>query len=186
MIRKLVAGLAVGVAMAAMSQPASSQADDRAVLAGAKELKVAFDVLEGDAKALLNRLNVIDETRASLIKQGVTPHFVVAFRGPATKLVQTDASKIKPEDREDRRQARRHEQGTGSRLRRAMLGRDPPAGDQGRERAAFRQGRGQQLDLAHGLPVQRLRLHPAIGGAQGARGSLRAWRPSGGFPREFG
>jgi len=52
------------------------------------------------AKGLLNRLNVIDETRASLIKQGVTPHFVIAFRGPATKLVQTDMSKVKPEDRE--------------------------------------------------------------------------------------
>lgn len=70
------------------------------MFSGVKELKVAFDVLEGDAKGLLNRLNVIDETRASLIKQGVTPHFVVTFRGPATKLVQTDVSKIKPEDRE--------------------------------------------------------------------------------------
>jgi len=100
MIARLAAALAAGIALAAASQPARSQADDRAVLAGVKELKVAFDVLEGDAKGLLNRLNVIDETRASLIKQGVTPHFVVAFRGPATKLVQTDAAKIKPEDRE--------------------------------------------------------------------------------------
>ena len=82
--------------------PALSQAqvDASAVLAGVTELKGAFDVLEGDATGLLNRLNVIDETRASLIKQGVTPSFVLAFRGPATKLVQTDAAKIKPEDRE--------------------------------------------------------------------------------------
>ena len=102
MIRKFTVILAAGVALAAASQfaLAQAQADDRAVLSGVKELKVAFDVLEGDAKALLNRLNVIDETRASLMKQGVTPNFVVAFRGPATKLVQTDMSKIKPEDRE--------------------------------------------------------------------------------------
>lgn len=80
--------------------PAAAQAaDDKDALAGMKEVKVAFDIHEGDGKALLNRLNVIDETRQSLIRQGVTPHFVLAFRGPATKLIQTDAEKIKAEDR---------------------------------------------------------------------------------------
>jgi intracellular sulfur oxidation DsrE/DsrF family protein len=74
-------------------------ADDHAALTGLKEVKVAFDVKDGDAKLLLARLDIIDETRQSLIQQGVTPHFIVAFRGPATKLVQTDPDKIKPEDR---------------------------------------------------------------------------------------
>ncbi|HET7362205.1 MAG TPA: hypothetical protein VFJ70_01405 [Burkholderiales bacterium] len=74
--------------------------DDQAALAGLKEVKVAFDLTAGDAKVLLARLNIIDETRRSLIQQGVTPHFVLTFRGPATRLVQTDQSKIKPEDRE--------------------------------------------------------------------------------------
>lgn len=74
--------------------------DDRKALGGLSEVKVAFDVTTGDAKALLNRLNVIDETRQSLIRQGVKPSFVLAFRGPATKLVQTDMEKVKPEDRE--------------------------------------------------------------------------------------
>ena len=69
---------------------AFAQADDKAALGDIKDVKVAFDVHEGDGKALLNRLNVIDETRQSLLKQGVTPHFVTAIRGPATKLVQTD------------------------------------------------------------------------------------------------
>src|SRR5216684_7157781 len=55
-----------------------------------KDVKVAFDLKEGDGKLLLSRLDVIDETRQSLIQQGVTPHFILAFRGPATKLVQTD------------------------------------------------------------------------------------------------
>jgi intracellular sulfur oxidation DsrE/DsrF family protein len=64
------------------------------------EVKVAFDVTNGDAASLVKELSVIDETRQSLIKQGVKPHFVVAFRGPATRLVQTDASKIKPEERD--------------------------------------------------------------------------------------
>ena len=87
------------LALAFASTAALAQADDKAALGDMKDVKVAFDVHEGDGKALLNRLNVIDETRQSLIKQGVTPHFVIAIRGPATKLVQTDVEKIKPEDR---------------------------------------------------------------------------------------
>jgi intracellular sulfur oxidation DsrE/DsrF family protein len=74
-------------------------ADDHASLAGLKEVKVAFDIKDGDGKLLLNRLDIIDETRQSLIQQGVTPHFILAFRGPATRLVQTDQDKIRPEDR---------------------------------------------------------------------------------------
>lgn len=81
-------------------QAAAQQADDSAALAGLAELKVAFDITAGDGKALLGRLNTIDETRLALIRQGVKPDFVLAFRGPATRLVQTDMSKVKPEDRE--------------------------------------------------------------------------------------
>jgi intracellular sulfur oxidation DsrE/DsrF family protein len=95
--------VAVGLVAAVLSADTIAFAagyDDHEALQGAKEVKVAFDVTTGDAKALLGRLNVIDETRQSLIQQGVIPHFIIAFRGPATKLVQTDISKIKPEDRE--------------------------------------------------------------------------------------
>lgn len=88
----LTIGLATGTAQA--------DADDGAALAGLTEVKVAFDLKEGDAKRLLMGLNVIEETRQSLIRQGVTPRIVLAFRGPATRLVQTDVEKIKPEDRE--------------------------------------------------------------------------------------
>ena len=78
---------------------AASAADDKQALAGLKEVKIAFDIKEGDAKLLQARLDIINETRQSLIQQGVTPHFILAFRGPSSKLVQTDISKIKPEDR---------------------------------------------------------------------------------------
>ena len=74
-------------------------ADDKASLAGLKDLKVVFDIKDGEGKLLLNRLDIIDETRQSLIQQGVTPHFILTFRGPATRLVQADQDKIKPEDR---------------------------------------------------------------------------------------
>jgi intracellular sulfur oxidation DsrE/DsrF family protein len=75
-------------------------ADDTAALAGLKEVKVGFDLKEGDGRLLLNRLEIIDETRRSLIQQGIKPRFVIAFRGPATKLVQTDSTLIRLEDRE--------------------------------------------------------------------------------------
>jgi intracellular sulfur oxidation DsrE/DsrF family protein len=78
----------------------ANAADDKAVLTGLKEVKVAFDIKEGNPKFLLSRLDIIDETRQSLIQQGVTPHFILAFRGPATRLLQTDPAMIKPEDRE--------------------------------------------------------------------------------------
>ena len=92
----VVAVFAVAVLPAYPESP-----DDQAALSGLSEVKVAFDLTNGDGKALLTQLNVIDETRQSLMKQGVKPHFVLAFRGPATKLVQTDQSQIKAEDREN-------------------------------------------------------------------------------------
>lgn len=83
----------------ATSRVSAQGVDDKQALSGLSEVKVAFDITAGDGKGLLSRLNIIDETRQSLIKQGVKPNFVLSFRGPATKLVQTDVEKVKPEDR---------------------------------------------------------------------------------------
>jgi intracellular sulfur oxidation DsrE/DsrF family protein len=92
---------AVVAVFAAATVPAYPESpNDQAALSGLSEVKVVFDLTNGDGKALLTQLNVIEETRQSLMKQGVKPHFVLAFRGPATKLVQTDQSQIKAEDRE--------------------------------------------------------------------------------------
>lgn len=74
--------------------------DDKAALEGVKMGKIAFDMKEGNGKLLLAQLGIIEETRQGLMQQGVKPHFHIAFRGPASKLVQTDQEKIKPEDRE--------------------------------------------------------------------------------------
>jgi intracellular sulfur oxidation DsrE/DsrF family protein len=74
---------------------------DTAALSGLKEVKIAFDVQSGNSAALLTQLQVIEETRQSLINQGVKPSIVVGFRGPASKLVQTDTSKIPADDREN-------------------------------------------------------------------------------------
>ena len=74
--------------------------DDKAALQGIKDGKLVYDITDGDGKALLNRLETIDETRRSMLEAGTMPHFVISFRGPATKLVQTDMTQVKPEDRE--------------------------------------------------------------------------------------
>ena len=90
----------VPVALAVLLHPAGgAAADDRALLAGIKEGKLVFDITEGDGKALVTRLESIEETRQDLIKHGITPRFVVSFRGPATLLVQSDLEKVKPEAR---------------------------------------------------------------------------------------
>jgi len=92
---------AVGLLIAGAFTPLYAEGPDQAALADLSEVKIAFDMRNGDAKGLLRELDVIDETRQSLIKQGVKPTIVIAFRGPATKLVQTDQNQIKAEDRED-------------------------------------------------------------------------------------
>jgi intracellular sulfur oxidation DsrE/DsrF family protein len=93
--------LALPLALLVATNPTQAETpNDQKALAGLSLVKVAFDLTNGDGKQLLTQLNVIDETRQSLISKGVTPHFVLAFRGPATKLVQTDHAQVKAEDRE--------------------------------------------------------------------------------------
>jgi intracellular sulfur oxidation DsrE/DsrF family protein len=74
-------------------------ADDDPV-AGLKEARVAFDITAGEPNRMMLILNTIDETRESFVRQGITPRFVLAFRGPASLLTQTDLSRFKPEERE--------------------------------------------------------------------------------------
>src|SRR5215813_3686572 len=94
----LTAAMALGT-LSTVGVCHAQTANDAAALRGLKEVKLAFDVTADDGKRLMNVLDVIEETRQSLAKQGVTPHIVVTFRGPATKLVQTDQTLMKPEDR---------------------------------------------------------------------------------------
>ncbi len=88
------------IAMLALCLLSAPVQDDRAALQGIKDGKIVYDITEGDGKGLLNRLETIDETRRSMLEAGTMPHFVISFRGPATKLVQSDMSAVKAEDRE--------------------------------------------------------------------------------------
>lgn len=71
---------------------------DKAALAGLKEVKMVFDIGTGDPNKLLSRLELIEQTRAGLVRQGVKPRFVLAFRGPASRLTQKDLNLIKASD----------------------------------------------------------------------------------------
>jgi len=97
-IRTLTAAMALGI-LIMVGVGHAQTANDAAALQGLKELKLAFDVTSDYGKRLMSVLDVIEETRVALAKQGVTPHIVVTFRGPATKLVPTDQTLMKPEDR---------------------------------------------------------------------------------------
>jgi len=92
--------LGAAVVFAAPAMGAHAWAADDNAVAGMKEAKVAYDITAGEPGRMLLILNTIDETREGFARQGITPRFVLAFRGPATLLTQTDASRLKPEDRE--------------------------------------------------------------------------------------
>jgi len=92
--------LGAAVVFAAPVMGAYAWAAEDNPVAGLKEAKVAYDITAGEPGRLLNILNTIDETREGFLKHGVTPRFVLAFRGPASLLMQTDLTRFKPEDRE--------------------------------------------------------------------------------------
>lgn len=58
--------------------------NDSVALSGLKRVKVAFDMTNGDAKALLNQLNVIGETRDEVIREDAGGKEGVVSKGLAT------------------------------------------------------------------------------------------------------
>ncbi|MFO0754374.1 MAG: DsrE family protein [Thermodesulfovibrionales bacterium] len=55
-------------------------------LEGLKEVKVVWDITIGDAQMFADRINLILQTAESFRKRGITPCFVIAIHGPATKF----------------------------------------------------------------------------------------------------
>ena len=92
--------LAIAIALGSSAQRAQAWAADDNPVAGLKEAKIAFDITAGEPKRMLLILDTIEETRESFLRQGITPRFVLTFRGPASLLTQTDLSRFKPEERE--------------------------------------------------------------------------------------
>lgn len=67
----------------------------------ANESRIAFDITDGNTTALITKLTVIDLTRKQLLEKGVTPKFVLAFRGDASFYTQTNLAVVKEADRAD-------------------------------------------------------------------------------------
>ena len=72
--------------------------DDRVALGDLASLKIICDVNVGDAKLLLRRLELIDETYSQLLDEGVAATFVIAFRGGASRYVTTGDRYVDPAD----------------------------------------------------------------------------------------
>lgn len=72
--------------------------DDAAALDGVGQGKVVFDINNSSASSLNLYLAVIRETYDDLVRQGVEPDIVLAFRGPAVTLVSTDRSRFDSAD----------------------------------------------------------------------------------------
>lgn len=94
----MVLSLFLWVLSTGFSVYAAQSPSDEEALKGLTNVKVIFDITTGDAKKLLSRLGLIEETRDGMAKQGVKAHFILAFRGPASFLVQRDQSRVKLED----------------------------------------------------------------------------------------
>ena len=67
---------------------------DRAALEGVRAGKVVWDINMGDAKKLSLYLKVIRETYDDLVRQGVAPDMIFAFRGKSVLLISTDREAI--------------------------------------------------------------------------------------------
>lgn len=90
-----VATAVLFIGLALLPNHAVAAPDDSAALAGVKTGKAFFDVNVAEADRLLLYLKVIGLTRASLSRQQVPPDLIVAFRGPAVKLVVKNDSDVK-------------------------------------------------------------------------------------------
>ena len=156
--------LAIVVTALLVHTGAVTAADDRAALSGLSEGKIAFDLKDGEGRALLARLDIIDETRLSLIQQGVTPHFILAFRGPATRVVQTTRTRSSrktassPPSRGEVKELSAAPAWTASSNARSPFARRAPA----RTKAAANPCGRQRLYFADGVPAKATRTHRAV------------------------
>lgn len=81
--------LLVGV-LALAGVAAADKPGDAAALAGVEEGRIIWDVTLADPAALSGRLDVVVETYDDMVRQGVTPRMVFAFRGGAARIIAGD------------------------------------------------------------------------------------------------
>lgn len=79
--------------------PALDRPNDANALEGVSVGRILWDVTIADPSFLASRLDVIAETYRDLVRQGVTPEFILAFRGGAVRLLAKDPSGLPEESR---------------------------------------------------------------------------------------
>lgn len=78
----------------------SSAIDDTDALKGNLTAKALFDINVSTASKLELYLQVIKQTRSDLLNQGMTPDFVIAFRGASVKLITSDNQAFSDRERQ--------------------------------------------------------------------------------------
>lgn len=75
--------------------------NDREALEGIEIGRIFWDVTIGEPELLAGRLVVIDQTYRDMVRQGVTPKMILAFRGGSVRLLAEDLSGHSEESREE-------------------------------------------------------------------------------------
>lgn len=86
--------LAFAVGSPAHAAEAPAKPNDAHALQGVETGRVVFDINMGDPKKLALYLSVIRETYDDLVRQGVAPDFIFAFRGHSVALVSQDRERF--------------------------------------------------------------------------------------------
>jgi intracellular sulfur oxidation DsrE/DsrF family protein len=95
MIRICTIALLFGLATAYAEPP-----NDADALKGVETGKVVFDMNTASAEKTALYLSVIGETVNDLVRQGVEPDVILAFRGPTVKLISKEREHADPADLE--------------------------------------------------------------------------------------
>ena len=83
----LILTLAPGLVLA--DKPSDSRA-----IAGMQTGQILWDITLANPQGLIARLNVIEETHQDMIRQGLKPKMVFAFRGGAAGLIARNTDKL--------------------------------------------------------------------------------------------
>lgn len=84
--------IAVCLSFTCLTTTAFAAPDDSVALGDLTEGKILFDINLGDGTKLPLYLSVIQQTYDGLEAQGVTPDFVIAFRGMAVTFITNDSA----------------------------------------------------------------------------------------------
>jgi intracellular sulfur oxidation DsrE/DsrF family protein len=88
-LNRLMLFVALVPALALADKPTDTRA-----LAGMNTGQILWDITLADPKRLIARLDVIEETHQDMVRQGLKPKMVFAFRGGAAGLIAKDTSQL--------------------------------------------------------------------------------------------